>query len=55
MTLSQNCSTTVMQALVAGRANSVLTPREVDNWESIIIWTPADVEVAAQRVLEVLG
>ena len=49
-TLSQNCSTTVADAIWAGGASGILTPRETANWESVVVWVPNDVLSFAQAI-----
>lgn len=49
-TLSQNCSTTVADAMWAGGAASILTSRETDNFETIAVWTPDDALAFAQAI-----
>lgn len=51
-TLSQNCSTTVADALWAGGASGILTSRETDNFQSIALWTPNNVLAFAQALIE---
>jgi hypothetical protein len=47
-TLSQNCSTTVKDALYAGGALRILTPREDDHFRGNSVWTPSDVFALAE-------
>ncbi|MEG4120829.1 interleukin-like EMT inducer domain-containing protein [Microcoleus sp. N9_B4] len=50
ITLSQNCSTTVVQALYQGGAFSLLTPREYDNFTNVIVWSPSHVVALANEL-----
>ncbi|QLG93239.1 hypothetical protein HZF02_15280 [Pseudomonas yamanorum] len=49
-TLSQNCSTTVKDALVAGGAWDVLGGRAFDNWDDVFVWSPTDVARFASAI-----
>ena len=49
-TLSQNCSTTVADALWAGGAASILTAREDDMFQGVVVWTPNDVLALATAI-----
>lgn len=49
-TLSQNCSTTVADAIFAGGANRILTSREYDNFQGVAVWVPNDVLLLATTI-----
>jgi hypothetical protein len=49
-TLSQNCSTTVADALWAGGAAALLTQSEIENFQAVAVWTPNNVLTMAQAI-----